>query len=154
VVTTPAAKLGLSGEDISARVLDRVRPWVESETPSGDAAAIDALSRRIEAELVALGAETSATDAPGLGRNLRADFAGSAPAERPLLVLAHIDTVHPRGSLETMPFRVHDGRASGPGIYDMKTGLALVVEALAWLRSTGGAPRKSNGIWIDCWNFQ
>jgi glutamate carboxypeptidase len=41
--------------------------------------------------------------------------------------------VHPRGTLASQPFRVVDGRAEGPGIYDMKTGLALVVEALAWL---------------------
>jgi glutamate carboxypeptidase len=49
-----------------------------------------------------------------------------------------------------MPVRVHDGRASGPGIYDMKTGRALVVEALAWLRSTGGAPRRPVRLLVTC----
>lgn len=148
--TSPEAWLGLERDEIIARVLRRVGPWVESETPSHDAAAIDALSREIETELLALGAAASATDAPGLGRNLRADFAGEDPAAKPLLVLAHIDTVHPRGSLATMPFEIRDGRAGGPGIYDMKAGLALVVEALAWLRERGRTPRRPVRLLVTC----
>ena len=148
--TTPEAWLGLDRDAIVSRVLDRVRPWVESETPSHDAAAIDALSREIETELIALGATTTATDAPGLGRNLRAAFEGGEARAKPLLVLAHIDTVHPRGSLATMPCEVRDGRATGPGIYDMKSGLALVVEALAWLRANGRRPRRPVRVLVTC----
>lgn len=136
--------------EAAQRVLDRVRPWVEAETPSYDEEAIAALSHRIEAELRELGATTRGIDAPGVGRNLIAEFAGSDPSQKPLAVLAHIDTVHPVGMLARLPFRVHHGRAEGPGIYDMKTGLALVVEALAWLREHGRAPRRSVRLIVTC----
>lgn len=144
------AHLGMSRDAAARRVLDRVRPWVEHETPSYDEASIAALSRRIEGELVALGAEVHARDAPGRGRNLRADFAGAVEGLEPLVVLAHIDTVHPRGTLERQPFRVVDGRAEGPGIYDMKTGLALAVEALAWLGENGARPRRPVRLLVTC----
>lgn len=142
--------LGLAGEEAGERVLRRVRPWVEIETPSHDAAAIAGLSRRIEAELSVLGARTRAVDAPGYGRNVIAQFEGRDGALAPIAVLAHIDTVHPVGTLETLPWQVRDGRAYGPGIYDMKTGLALVVEALAWLRERDRAPRRAVRLFVTC----
>src|SRR5262249_2397471 len=46
---------------------------------------------------------------------------------RPALVLGHFDTVWPKGTLERMPFRIQDDRAFGPGIFDMKAGLAIFV---------------------------
>lgn len=149
-MSRPEEWLGLSHDEAAGRVLRRVQPWVEAETPSYDDEAISALSRRIEGELQELGARTHATDAPGLGRNLRADFAGTDNSLDALVVLAHIDTVHPVGTLETQPYRVADGRAEGPGIYDMKTGLALVVEALAWLRERGRAPRRPVRLVVTC----
>lgn len=139
-----------AAEESVRRVLQRVQPWVEQETPSGDEEAIARLSRAIEPQLQALGATTHGEDAPGLGRNLRADFAGSTPDLAPLVALAHIDTVHPRGTLDSQPFRVVDGRAEGPGIYDMKTGLALIVEALAWLHEQGRGPRRPVRLLITC----
>lgn len=146
----PAEYLRITAAQAAARVLVRVRPWVERETPSRDADALTALAAHIEGELNALGARTRALDAPGLGRNLWADIDGVVPTLEPLVVLAHIDTVHPAGTLATMPFTVSDGRAHGPGIYDMKTGLALVVEALAWLREHGRAPRRPVRLLVTC----
>jgi glutamate carboxypeptidase len=97
-----------------------------------------------------VGATTRAFDAPGFGRNLRADFAGADASSAPLVVLAHIDTVHPKGTLATLPFRVLDDRAEGPGIYDMKTGLALAVEAIAWLHERGRAPHRPVILLVTC----
>ena len=148
--TTPQAWLGLDAAAARDRVLARVRPWVEIETPSRDEVALTALSRRIEEEVRALGATTHAFHAPGFGRNLRADFSGSDATLAPLVVLAHIDTVHPQGTLATLPFRVLEDRAEGPGIYDMKTGLALAVEAVAWLHGRGRTPRRPLIFLITC----
>src|SRR5262249_936007 len=58
------------------------------------------------------------------GDHVLARFPGPA-ARRPALVLGHFDTVWPLGTVENMPFRVDDGRAYGPGIYDMKAGLTI-----------------------------
>ncbi len=147
---TPAERLGLSDASAIDRVLGRVRPWVEAESPSYDEAALSALSWTIEAELRALGAVTRPFAAPGFGRNLWADFPGANSSLEPIVVLAHIDTVHPKGSLATMPFAVSDGRAGGPGIYDMKTGLALVVEAIAWLHERERRPRRDVRLLVTC----
>ena len=75
---------------------------------------------------------------------------GREPEDRPAVVLVHIDTVHPVGTLASRPFRIHDGRASGPGIYDMKAGVALVVEALTLLRERGTPPRRPVQLLVTC----
>lgn len=142
--------LRTSEADARDHALARIRRYVEHETPSGDAEAIDLLSRRIEAELLALGASVEGTPAPERGRNLRATIQGSDPALAPVLVLAHIDTVHPVGTLITQPFRVEDGRAEGPGIYDMKSGLALMIEALELLRMRDVRPRRPVRLLVTC----
>ena len=131
------------------RVLARVRRYVEIETPSGAASEIVRLSQLIEQELRAVGASLEPYDAPGLGRNIVAEVPGRELAE-PLLVLAHLDTVHPLGTLAQRPFRIEGGRAYGPGIYDMKAGLATTVEALTWLQERGVFPRRPVRLLITC----
>jgi glutamate carboxypeptidase len=121
------------------RVLERSQRYVEQETPSGGADAINRLSLMVEHDLLACGARVEHYDAPGFGRNLLARIKGTEEGA-PVVVMAHIDTVHPVGTLAARPFRVEDGRAYGPGIYDMKTGLAVAIEALAWLREQGRKP--------------
>jgi glutamate carboxypeptidase len=107
------------------------------------------LCQVIEDELRALGASVHRYDAPGLGRNLLAELPGHEAVE-PLLLLAHLDTVHPLGTLAERPFRIEAGRAYGPGIYDMKAGLGVAVEALAWLRERGASPRRPVKLLVTC----
>jgi glutamate carboxypeptidase len=57
--------------------------------------------------------------------------------ERPIFMVGHFDTVWPAGTLSDMPFRVEDGRAHGPGVFDMKAGLVQAFWALRALRETG-----------------
>ena len=56
------------------------------------------------------------------------------PKLRPALVLGHFDTVWPRGTIEKMPFRVDDGRAFGPGVFDMKASLVVFLEVMEFLK--------------------
>lgn len=142
--------LGLTAEEAAARVLETARRYVEQETPSGAAEEITRLAVMVENDLLAAGATVERFDVPGFGRNLRATLPGEDPALPPLLVLAHIDTVHPVGTLAQRPFRIEDGRAYGPGIYDMKAGLATTVEALLWLREQGRAPRRTVRLLVTC----
>ncbi|MGH7500854.1 MAG: M20 family metallopeptidase [Longimicrobiales bacterium] len=142
--------LGMTQREATERVMRRLEPYVEIETPSRNAGAIAILSRRIEAELRAAGAAVEALDAPGLGRNLRALVEGVHPNLAPIVALAHIDTVHPVGTLETQPMRRIDGRGEGPGIFDMKAGVALLVEAISILRSRRAGPRRSLRFLVTC----
>jgi glutamate carboxypeptidase len=96
-----------------------LRELVELESPTGDTGE---LRERMAAELHELGGAVVLD-----GQHLRADFPGDG---RPLLLLGHIDTVWPRGTLTSMPWRVDDGRAHGPGSYDMKAGLVVMLEAI------------------------
>src|SRR5690606_19803856 len=127
VVTMVESYLGMSSDAAMQRVLARSRSYVEQETPSGAADAIAQLGRMVAADLEACGATVAVEEAPGLGVNLHARVAGAQDAQAPIVVLAHMDTVHPVGTLAKRPLRIEDGRAYGPGIYDMKTGLALAV---------------------------
>jgi len=100
-------------------VIDLLRDLVELESPTGDT---QAARDRLAAELERLGGAVTVE-----GDHLRADFAGT---EAPLLLSGHFDTVWPRGTLEQMPWRVDDGRAYGPGVYDMKAGIVVMLEAI------------------------
>ena len=124
--------LGMAEPDARDMVLARIRTYVEQETPSHHAAEIIALAERIEQDLRGIGADVERHDAPGLGRNLIIRFNATGDSGRPLLMLAHMDTVHAIGTLAARPFRIEDGRAYGPGVYDMKAGVALLIEALHW----------------------
>jgi glutamate carboxypeptidase len=99
--------------------VDLLRELVELESPTGDTAEIQA---RMQDELRAVGARVEARDG-----HLAAEVPGELP---PLLLLGHVDTVWPRGTLARLPFRVEEGKAFGPGTYDMKAGLVVMLEAV------------------------
>ena len=112
------------------RIITLLRLMVECESPSGDGNAID--------RFVALMCDVLAPIAriqTYPGGHLRAEF--SLPGKKAggqILVLGHSDTVWPLGTLQTMPFRQAKGRLWGPGVLDMKSGLAFFVFAMRVLR--------------------
>lgn len=149
----PAAlerRLGEPAAQTLERVLTRLRRYVELETPSREEARLRALGQLIAADLEALDARVEARPAPGFGTNLLAFVPGREEGLDPLAVLGHLDTVHPVGTLERMPFTVRDGVVRGPGVYDMKGGVAVLVEALATLRAGGSAPRRPLVLAFTC----
>jgi glutamate carboxypeptidase len=99
--------------------VELLRELVEIESPTGDTSEME---ERMEQELHAAGARVERR-----GRHLYAAVDGE---REPLLLLGHVDTVWPRGTLAKMPFRLDGGRAYGPGSYDMKGGLVVLLEAL------------------------
>jgi glutamate carboxypeptidase len=103
------------------RLLEELRGWVEHETPTTDAAAVNGLMDRCEAELRAVGgAITRIPGQDGFGDTLLCRTPGSGA---PVVVAGHLDTVWDHGTLAgPMPFRIDGERAYGPGIYDMKAG--------------------------------
>ena len=109
-------------------LLERIAGYVALETPSADEPRCRALADLLRRDLEAIGATVEGHDAPGLGVNLVARWRGDG--RKPALVLCHYDTVHPVGTIARLPFRVDGNRAYGPGIYDMKAGIALVIEAM------------------------
>lgn len=131
-------------------ILARLQRYVEHESPSGDVARTGALAAVLAAELRDAGAAVTEHEAAGWGKHVEARVEGAHPGQAPLLLLGHLDTVFPVGTLAARPFRVQDGRATGPGVFDMKAGLAVLLEALAELRAAGGRPRRPLRILVTC----
>ena len=103
---------------------------VRSESPSRDKAALDVLATLLANRLGQLGGTVEIFPNQQGADHLFARFPGAA-GRRPALVLGHYDTVWPIGTLKRLPFRVEGNRAFGPGIYDMKAGLTIVLCVLA-----------------------
>jgi glutamate carboxypeptidase len=107
---------------------------VEVESPSRDVAALTA-SARVLADLIEhrTGRPASIVDGPD-GPHVHWSGGGSAR----VLILGHHDTVFPLGTLAERPFRVADGRATGPGVFDMKAGIVQAIHAVASLDDASG----------------
>jgi glutamate carboxypeptidase len=118
-------------------ILSTIRELVEIESPSDDKPAGDRIAAVIARKFEALGGRVISHQAKAFGNHLQVDFAGSRHG-KPVLLLGHYDTVYPRGTLANMPCRVADGRLSGPGVLDMKSGIGLMLVALQGLQSEYG----------------
>src|SRR5271165_542278 len=104
---------------------------VECESPSDDAAALERCGELIAEKLAPLGKVKRFK-----GGHLRCEFALPGPRKKEpgqILALGHLDTVWPLGTLATMPFRQEKGRLWGPGVLDMKGGLAFLMHAVQML---------------------
>jgi glutamate carboxypeptidase len=139
-------------ESRAEAMLARLADLVRHESPSSDKAALDALARSLGARLEALGAAVRVIVNADGGDHLRARWAAPGPADAaaPILVLGHFDTVWPHGTLAPQPFRVAEGRAYGPGSYDMKAGLVLLEFAIEAIGALGIAlPRPIVVLWTS-----
>ncbi len=122
------------------RLLGRM---VAAESPSFDKAAVDRMGRIVAAEWRRRGARVEFLNQAERGDHVRADLSlGRGRREGQLLVLGHLDTVYPLGTLARMPFRVARGRAWGPGTFDMRGGLVIALFAADALRRAGITPHK------------
>jgi glutamate carboxypeptidase len=122
-------------------ILNGIREWVEIESPTDQPEAVNRIVSKVEADFTELGAITSRI--PGKGGfgdclNVTSPWGGDGPG---ILILAHLDTVHPIGTLERLPFRVDGDAVYGPGIFDMKGGAYLGFYAYRNLLRQG---RESN----------
>jgi glutamate carboxypeptidase len=113
-------------------LISLMRDLVERETTSREAARLDEIARFTAAQLQPFATSVELIDSPGYGTHLRARFNFSEEISGPqVLIIGHLDTVWPVGTLARLPFRLTaEGTAHGPGIFDMKSGVAVVIEAL------------------------
>lgn len=123
-------------------MLHGLRAWVECESPTWEAGAVNRMMDLAGRELVLAGARIERiAGRMGFGDCVRATFPHPAPHAPGILVMGHLDTVHPIGTLAKLPFRREGGRAWGPGIQDMKGGNYLALEAIRQLARAGVATR-------------
>jgi glutamate carboxypeptidase len=122
-------------------ILADLEALVVRETPSDDSARVTKLTNWIVARLLGAGVSAAAVPCAGRGDALRASI---GPGEGGTLLLGHLDTVWPAGSLAEIPFRVEDGVARGPGVFDMKGGIAVAIAVLE--AAAGGDVKLPAGV--------
>jgi glutamate carboxypeptidase len=116
-------------------LLDVLAALVMLESPSTDKEAVDRCGAELCSRLESLGAIVTRTSGGHRGDHVRADFAASGSGRR-VMLLGHFDTVWAVEQLERMPFRedTATGRLHGPGVFDMKAGIAVAMLAMRALR--------------------
>lgn len=119
-------------------MLSGLRTWVECESPTWDAAAVNRMMGVAGRDLALLGARVeSIAGRMGFGGCVRATLPHPQPNRPGVLVMGHLDTVHPIGTLAKLPWRQEGERCYGPGIQDMKGGVYMAIEAVRQLQMAG-----------------
>jgi glutamate carboxypeptidase len=124
--------------------LDLIRELVRAESPTDNKAAVDACVALAAEHVRQLGGRVKLHRQKDFGNVLEARFGPktSSSAQPRILLLGHLDTVWPLRMLETMPFRQSGGRLFGPGVLDMKTGVAMALTAIELLIESGSVARQ------------
>jgi len=128
-------------------MLEGLRPWVECESPTWDAAAVNRMLDLATRDLAAMGAQIEripgAHEPSGvmMGGMVRARLPHPRMGEPGIVIMGHFDTVHPVGTIAVNPFRREGDKCYGPGICDMKGGNYLALEALRQLAAAGIATK-------------
>jgi len=119
-------------EDRRDDIVQTIRQLVEVESPSDNKAGVDRLGSLLAGRFEKLGGHAKFHRVADFGDHLQVDFPGRRG--KPVLLLGHLDSVYPLGTLATMPCRVDKGRLWGPGAFDMKSGIAFMLHAIEALR--------------------
>jgi glutamate carboxypeptidase len=121
-------------EKKSEWIRDTLHELVQHESPSEDRQAVNAAMALAEPVAREQGARVKRHKQREFGDVLELRFGPSRPNQKPVLLLGHLDTVWPIGTLKKMPWRQADGRYWGPGVLDMKAGVVMALAALSTLR--------------------
>jgi len=117
-----------------AWLIETIEALVRLESPTTDKSAVDRCGRELESRLTAIGGRVTRLPRVERGDHLLAEYGCGASQ---LLLLGHFDTVWPIGQLERMPLALTDGRLHGPGVFDMKAGIAIGMLAVRAVIETG-----------------
>ena len=136
----------------SGWLLETTESLVRLESPTTDKEAVDRCGFELAARLEAIGGHLTRLIRPDRGNHLLAEFpparTGAAVAASQILLLGHFDTVWPVGQLERMPLTRLNGRLHGPGVFDMKAGIAIAMLATRALLETASAlPHRIVMLW-------
>jgi len=118
-------------------MLEMIADVVQVESPTEDRAAVNRCVRLVETWIRLGEGKSKRSRQSSAGDLLVGRFGPMRSTLKPLMLLGHLDTVWPLGTLRKMPFRLRAGRAWGPGALDMKAGIVMAVIALRVLQQAG-----------------
>jgi glutamate carboxypeptidase len=172
--TSEGAKLLSYFEHRQPEIIDFIRWLVEQESMSRQAEATRRIAENLGDKLAQTGATVDLISDPHYGATLRARYEVNSPARaqslestipadrggaqgagtdadyEQLLVVGHLDTVWPIGTLAARPFRIEGDRAFGPGIFDMKSGVTLAAFAMRAIKEMGRETRRPVTLLMTC----
>ncbi len=131
-------------EDVAKRqdqLLASLEQIVRLESPSTDKAAVDKLVQYLRAECEKRGATIQSHDQSEWGDLTVASWPGTGSETGQILVMTHIDTVWPVGTIERLPWTIDGDIARGPGIFDMKASVAMMLEAMRIIQENNSQHR-------------
>jgi len=120
-----------------AKLLDLLEALVRLESPSLDKPAVDRLVDLVQAEAARRGAVVERLPMEGVGDQLIARWGSDGGGT---LLLVHLDTVHPIGTLQRLPWERRGRKLFGPGVLDMKASLAMALEVMEVAGRSGNRP--------------
>jgi len=118
-------------------LLQNLRELVLVESPSEDPAAVNAAMELTAGWAVGLGGRVKRHKQKNFGDVFELRFGPKSSRQKPVLLLGHLDTVWPHGTLKSMPWREANGKIYGPGVLDMKAGVVMALTAISVLRELG-----------------
>jgi glutamate carboxypeptidase len=134
-------RFSLDAPAIQARVQSRqqwfrsiLQTLVQTESPTEDRIAVNATVTQVEDIARSLGGRIKRHKQKAFGDILELRFGPSRSTRKPILLLGHLDTVWPMGTLAGMPWREENGRLWGPGVLDMKAGVVMALTAISTLK--------------------
>lgn len=122
-------------------IVEQIRALVEIESPTAHKAGVDSVTDAV-ADATAGIAEVTRYPQAEHGDHIRLEFDIPTRGDGQVLLLGHLDTVWPVGTLERMPWRVSEDRLWGPGVFDMKAGVVFMLFAARALRDLGLESRR------------
>jgi glutamate carboxypeptidase len=131
-------------EQMESDIIDFLKEIVEIESPTTDREAVNQVGELVQRKVRALGAsiEIEPSGKEDRGDHIVARFPGADPNLEPILVIAHMDTVWKKGTLQDMPFRVEENKIYGPGIFDMKGAIVFVLTAIEVIQKLGRKTKR------------
>jgi glutamate carboxypeptidase len=126
-------------------LVEFIQKLVRAESPSDEKPAVDACGVLVADHIRTLGGRLKLHRQRDFGHVIEARFGPrrSKNAPKPVMLLGHIDTVWPLGTLQTMPCRIAEGRLWGPGSLDMKAGVSMALTAIEILTEAGLLERET-----------
>lgn len=121
------------------QMIDLLEVFTNTDSPSTDKAHMDKFAGLVARKWEELGAEVTILEQAKQGNHVKAEW---GQGDENILLLCHMDTVWDVGETKKRPFRVEDGKAYGPGVYDMKAGIVQAIFAVKTLQDLGLAPGK------------
>ena len=141
-------------EERQSEMLEFMRWLVEQESMSREPEATRRIAENLGERIAEMGAAVDLLSDPRYGATLRARFAlnhdALASDDKQLLVVGHLDTVWPLGTLSVRPFRVEGERAFGPGIFDMKAGVTIATFAARAIKELSRSTQRPVTFLMTC----